>query len=205
MIYKVGQLLTLGQKDFKYELLSYEGEYRRASDLVRVFPVAKDKVTEDGRGHAYYEVWSCLNLNTGAVEQKKLPVYVFVETSDDYCGNDRQEVIDDSNEVTSLLDQYQCWYDRRRTGDNFHLKIINNRHQEQITKLRDLDSQQLDTNYKVGIRLKLIQKEHPNNATRKNFIQWGNDFPDLLTKLKKDVYQMGNNISNNTNDTVTSI
>lgn len=109
MIYKTGQLLSLGETNIKYELLSYQGEWRRRSDSVRIFKVPKNQITEDGREHAYYEVWECLNLNTGAVEIKKLPVYIFNEQPDDCVLSDRREVIDDSNEVSSLLDHYECW------------------------------------------------------------------------------------------------
>lgn len=199
MNYKIGQLLSLGQKDIKYELLSYQGEYRRNSNLSRIFPVPKSQITEDGREHAYYEVWECLNLNTGIIETKKLPVYVFVETGDEYVNGDRREVIDDTDEVTSLLDSYDCWYNGRNRK-NFHLDIINDRHIEHISKLRELDSQKLDDNYKVGIRLKLIQKEHPNSVTRRMFLQWETEFPDLSLKLKNYVYKI--NVSNNANNTI---
>lgn len=199
MNYTIGQFLSIGQKDIKYQLLAYKGEWRRKSDSVRIFKVAKEQVTEDGREHAYYEAWECLNLNTGQVEIKKLPVYIFNEQPDDYIYTDRREVINDSNEVTSLLDHYSCWESGNRDRMNFHLDIINDRHVEQIARLRDLDNQDLPTNYKVGIRLKLIQKEHPNLVTRRNFITWGKEYPDLLTKLIDYVYKNdGNNNVTNT-------
>lgn len=197
MNYKLGQFVSLGFKDIKYELLHYKGEYRRASNLSRIFPVPKSQITEDGREHAYYEVWDCLNLNTGAVEIKKLPVYIFVENGDEYVESDRKMVIDDTNEVTSLLDHYCCWYIGRNRR-NFHLDIINERHSEHLSRLRELDSQKHDDNYKVGIRLKLIQKESPNMVTRRRFLEWGIEFPDLLTKLTNYVYKIDDRASSST-------
>lgn len=198
MNYSIGQLLHLEDKDVLFELLNFEGEYRRTSEGKRVF---KTKPTEDGREHVYYECWNCLNLNTGLVELKKLPVYIFVENEGDYAGTDRRNVIDDSDEVTSLLDHYNCWIEGSRDKKNFHLDIINDRHEEQIARLKQLSDTEQDINLKVGIRLKLIQKEHPNSMTRKMFIRWGNEFPNLLTKLKTYVYK--NNDNNNDNNNVT--
>jgi hypothetical protein len=188
MIYKIGQLVSLGTKSTKYELLDYTGEYRRNADGVRVFPVPADQVTPDGRAHAYYEVWECLNLDNGKLEHKKLPVYIYQENPDEFVDLGRRDVIDDSNEVTSLLDGYECWY-QGRNGKNFHLNIVNDRHIEQIVKLRELDSQDLENNYGEGVRLKLIQKEHPNQITKRRFKEWGTEFPDLLTKLIQYVYK----------------
>jgi len=190
MNYKVGQLLTLGKEDTKYELLSYLGEWRRKSDGVRVVSVKPSAVLEDGRDHVYYEVWECLNLNTGFVETKKVPIYVFLDLPEEYVNSDRKEVIYDGNEVTSLLDHYSCWYTGNRDRMNFHLDIVQDRHIEQIHKLRDLDSQVQDTNYAVGIRLKLMMKENPNLVIRIRFKEWKQQFPNLFTKLQKDVYNM---------------
>lgn len=186
MKFKVGQILTIKKK--KIELLNYEGEYRRKADGMRVFPVPQSEKTEDGREHCYFEVWECLNFDTGNVELVKIPVYIFQENSEDYAGKDRRDVIDDSNEVTSLLDHLSCWYNGR-DKNNFHLDIINDRHINHIERLRQLDSEDSDINFKTGVRLKLIQKEHPNLKTRKELLQWKQSFPDLFTKLQKHVYQ----------------
>lgn len=197
MNYKIGQLLHIGNKDVKYELLNYRGEYRRLADGVRVFPVPKSQITEDGREHAYYEVWECLNLDTGKVESKKLPVYVYQEASDEYVNKDRRDVINDLNEVTSLLDSYESWLTCNRTRTNFHLDIINRRHSEQIERLRELETCDESNDFKVGVRLKLIQKENPNPVTLRRLKEWESQFPDLLTKLKEYVYMQkpANNIN----------
>jgi len=188
MMNKVGSLLSIGKKDTKYELISYLGEWRRKSDGQRVLKVAPTQVLEDGRDHVYYEVWSCLNLNTGAIEDKKIPVYVYLETNqEDFVDSDRKDVINDNNEVTSLLDHYSCWYSNFRDSKNFHLEIVQQKHVGQINKLRELDSES-SGDYAVGIRLKLMMKENPNSIIRRRFKEWETQFPDLFTKLKTDVY-----------------
>lgn len=194
MNYKIGQLVSIGTKDTKYELLDYLGEYRRNADGVRVFPVPANQIKPDGREHAYFEVWECLNLDTGKIESKKLPVYVYQENPDEFVDSGRKFVIDDTNEVTSLLDGAECWH-VGRNGKNFHLNIVNDRHIEHISRLRELDSQNLEEDYAVGVRLKLGQKEHPNVLTRRRFKEWGIQFPDLLTKLIQDVYYQTNDDS----------
>jgi len=189
MNYKVGALITLGKKDVKYQLLNYRGEYRRLADGVRVFPVPKSQITEDGREHAYFEVWECLNLDTGKMESKKLPIYVYQEATDEYVNKDRRDVINDLHEVTSLLDSYESWQTGDRTGVNFHLNIINQRHLKQIERLREMETWKIDDDLRVGIRLKLIQKENPNSVTLRRLKEWSQQFPLLLTKIKHYVYQ----------------
>lgn len=193
MNYKIGQLVSIGTKDTKYELLDYLGEYRRNADGVRVFPVPANQIKPDGREHAYFEVWECLNLDTGKIESKKLPVYIYQENPDEFVDSGRRIVIDDTNEVTSLLDGYECWYEGRNSK-NFHLDIIQDKHIEHISRLRELDSQSQDEDFAVGIRLKLGQKEHPNVLTKRRFKEWGTQYPDLLKKLIDHVYQTNDSV-----------
>lgn len=193
MNYRIGQILPVSRNE-KIELLHYNGEFRKKCNGTRIFKVPSKQKTEDGREHAYYEMWECLNLNTGIVSIKKLPVFVYHEQSDDTVFKDRIDTIDDSNEVTSLLDHYSCWLEGFRDKKNFHLNIINDRHEEQISRLVELDSNETNSNYKTGIRLKLIQKQHPNSMTRNAFNTWKQEFPDLFTNLIKDVYKNNDSV-----------
>lgn len=188
MNYKVGQIIPVGKKE-KIELLHYNGEFRKKCNGTRVFKVSSKQKTEDGREHAYYEMWECLNLNTGVVSIKKLPVFIFHEQTDDSVFRDRTNVLDDSNEVSSLLDHYSCWSTGVRDRRNFHLDIVNSRHEEQINKLIELDNSVTESNYKTGVRLRLIQKQHPNPLTKRAFDNWKQEFPDLFTNLINDVYK----------------
>lgn len=198
-MYKQGNIITY--KDLQYQLLFYRGEYRRKKYEQRIFKVPLKEVTEDGREHAYYEMWDGLNLNTGQVELLKCPVYVFQEQPGDYLHKDRTDVIDDSNEVTSLLDHYDCWLTNSRDRKNFHLDNVNDRHINQIERLRQLDANETNTNFKVGIRLKLMQKEHPNLDTLKQLNTWKQKFPKLFIKLLTYVYQNSVISSTDDNDT----
>jgi len=144
---------------------------------------------DDGRDYVYYQVWETLNLNTGAVETKKVPIYIYSESIDEYVDCDRITSIDDTNEVTSLLDGYNCWFSKERDNQNFHLKIVNQRHLVQIGKLRELDSQNQNLKYGVGIRLKLMMKETPNSIARRNFKIWEQENPELSRNLKDYVYK----------------
>lgn len=195
-MYKQGSIIIL--KEQQYQLLFYRGEYRRKKYEQRIFKVPQKEVTEDGREHAYYEMWDGLNLNTGQVELLKCPIYVFQEQPGDYLYKDRPDVIDDTNEVTSLLDSYDCWSTKSRDRKNFHLDIINDRHIAQIERLRQLDQNETNTNFKIGIRLKLMQKEHPNLDTLKALKDWKLKFPELFTKLSRYVYQ--NSVIGSTDD-----
>ena len=191
MIYYKGQLIQV--KKIKYELLHFQGEWRRAEGK-KIFKLPPSKILPDGREHVYYEMWECLNLDTGKVEPQKLPVYIFIEAEDEYLEKDRQDVIDDDNEVTSLLDRLDDWFSGERSKYNFHLKSVNEKHLQQIIRLYELESAEIDSDFKVGIRLRIIQKEHPNIITRRRFKEWGIQFPDLLTKLQQYVYMEGNNL-----------
>jgi len=196
-MYNSGQFITLNPKHIKYELLECLGEYRKPSTGLRVFPVPKAQITPDGRDHAIYEIWEALNLSTGTVDKIKLPIYVFKEVGDNYLEQDRVRIIDDTNEVSSLLDELSCWNTKSRSLKNFHLDIINNRHYDEIDRLRELDNDEsLSDKFKVGIRYKLIQKENPNPLTKRLFKEWGELNPDLLTKLKQYVYKENTNVNN---------
>lgn len=200
-MYKQGSIITL--KEQQFQLLFYRGEYRRKKYEQRIFKVPQKEVTEDGREHAYYEMWDGLNLNTGQVDLLKCPVYVFHENQSDYALKDRTEVIDDTNEVTSLLDSLDCWFSKSRDRKNFHLDIINDRHIAQIERLRQLDENETNTNFKIGIRLKLMQKEHPNLDTLKALKDWKLKFPELFTKLSRYVYQ--NSVISSTDDNTVNV
>ena len=194
MNHKIGQFIEL-KKGVKHELLNYLGEFRRNADGMRLFKLSEALIKNDGKDHVYYEVWEAINLNTGKIETKKVPVYVYVDSSDNFVDSDRRTVIDDSNEVTSLLDEYKCWVNSERTNYNFHLNLINQRHAEQITKLRELDSQNLDTNLAIGVRWKLIMKETPNAITRRNYLEWEKSYPIFAHQLKEYVYKINDSSS----------
>lgn len=187
-MYKIGQLLTLGKKDIKYELLEYKGEYRKPSTGLRVFPLRKENIQPDGRDHAVYQLWDALNLSTAEIKTLKLPLYVWKEIPDNYVELDRLDVIDDSDEVTSLLDHKECWETGHRDNKNFHLDIINEKHKSQIDKLIDLEGEDIENEFKVGVRLKLIMKHTPNFVTRRLFKQWCEDHPEFFTKMQEYVY-----------------
>ena len=191
MNHKIGQFIEL-KPGVKHELLNYLGEFRRNADGQRIFRLPNSLLREDGRDHVYYEVWEALNLNTGILEKKKIPVYVNVDTPDNFVDSDRKNVIDDSNEVTSLLDSYDCWYSGDRSNYNFHLNAANIRHTNQIIRLRELDSQNLTKVLALGVRYKLIMKETPNQAARRNYREWQKTYPEFANEIKNYVYQTSN-------------
>ena len=195
MIYEQGQIYE--SKKEKWELLTYLGEFRRKSNGAKIFKAVDSPY--DGREHVYYEVWKCLNLNTGKYQDVKVPVYIYVESLDESVNTDRRATIDDNNEVTSLLDHYSCWLTGKRDEKNFHLDIINERHNNQIKRLRELDSQEHDHSFSEGIRLKLIQKENPNSLTKRRYQEWSKKYPKLHETLVNAVYINNNNgVINNT-------
>lgn len=197
------QTIIKYQKPIRFLLLTYHGLFRDKHTKQITFKLSAP--LPDGRDSCQYEVWECLNLETGMKDIKKFPVYMYSEEPSDELNKDREVTIDDNHEVTSLLDSYECWEDYRNTtppnpkrdGKNFHLKIINRRHSQQLAKLRELDSDEsLSSNYKRGVRLKLIQKETPNHLTRRDFNLWKQEFPQLFTKLQNDVYSYDSSVSN---------
>ena len=200
------QGLTRYGKTRKYLLFSYLGIFRNRDNVV-TFRLKKPQ--ENGQDLCQYEVWDCQDLETGMREIKKFPVYMYSDNDDDQLEKDRTTYINDNHEVTSLLDSYDCWLDyckihnpadQKRDGVNFHIKLVNEKHMNQIFKLRELDSKEKDPQYKRGIRLKLIQKETPNHLTRRDFNLWKQEFPLLFTKLQTDVYQnSSNSINTSTN------
>lgn len=197
MIYhKQGQVCNVVRygKTTKYLLFTFYGIFRDSNNVI-TFKLKKP--TTEGHELVMFEVWEAQNLETGLKEIKKFPVYMYQESLDDQLETDRKDYINDNNEVTSLLDDYSCWEnyiktsppEPKRNGENFHLKIINLRHRDQIVKLKELDSDlKLDKNLRVGVRLKLIQKENPNHLTRRDFLLWKQEFPLLFTKLQEYVY-----------------
>lgn len=202
--YKEGQTIDLkyNGRINKYCLFSYLGEFRSKNGTAK-FKLAKP--TEEGKELVYYEVWEVLDLESGMKDIKKLPVYVFEDKDPEQANKDRNDVINDLNEVTSLLDDYECWKhyttlkvpaEAKRNNKNFHLDIINDIHTEQIRKLKDLDSDpSLPKLFKKGIRLKLIQKESPTHEVRRDFNIWKEEFPEFFTKLQTYVYTSNDNIN----------
>lgn len=195
--YKPGSVVEMQQKknSVKYLLLSYLGEFRR-QNRQSIFKLKQP--LDDGRDTVYFEVWNCQDLETGLKDVKKFPVYIYQETDDDdnHSEKDRLETIDDRNEVTSLLDNYSCWLnycqtnESIRNGFNWHRKLVNQKHSEQIYRLKELDSNStLDKNLRVGVRLKLIQKESPNHYTHRDLLNWKQEFPELFTKISNYVYK----------------
>lgn len=197
MIYhSQGQTVSLVRygKAVKYLLFNFYGIFRDNNGVV-TFRLKKPG--PEGQELVVFEVWEAQNLETGLKEIKKFPVYMYDDNQEDQLDQDRTTYINDNNEVTSLLDHYSCWEEYvktsppepKRNGENFHLKIINDRHKNQIVKLREMDSDsKLEKNLKIGVRLKLIQKENPNHLTRRDFNVWKQEFPQLFTKLQTYVY-----------------
>jgi len=185
--HKQGSTITLKHKKsvIKYYLLKFLGEFR---DNDRKAEFRLKVPTDEGHTKVSFEVWETLNLDTGARDITKIPVYIFEEIIDS-LDTDRPGVIDDNQEVTSLLDSYECWFTGVRDKKNFHLKLINDKHSEQIFKLRELDSDlTLPVDYRAGIRLKLMQKENPTHEIRRDFNIWKKQFPEFFTKLVNYVY-----------------
>lgn len=179
------QTLTYRNKQTKYYLLSYLGVFRD-NDRKAVFRLKQPLPT--GQELVTFEVWECLNLDTGIKENKKVPVYLFYENTGEYVDQDRLDVIDDMQEVNSLLDHYDCWFTLKRDYKNFRTDLKNKIHQGQLDDLRRLDSSDIPIDFKKGVRLKLIQKENPNSLTRRDFREWQLSHPDYALKLMQYVY-----------------
>jgi len=179
------QILEYRRKKTKYLLLSYLGQFRR-NDKRAVFRLKQALPT--GQELVIFEVWECLNLETGIKENKKVPVYMYEESTNDYVDSDRLEVIDDNQEVTSLFDSLECWKNNFRDKVNFRLELINSKHQSQLDDLRRLDSMPIVADFKKGVRLKLIQKETPNLETLKAYKEWEVNYPEYAIQLKQYVY-----------------
>jgi len=200
MIYRKGETVTVipRKKPIKYYLMAFVG-YFVANDRTRIFKLKKP--LEDGRNLVQYEMWETLNLNTGLRELAKIPVYLYGEEEDSTLEKDRPNTIDDNNEVTSLLDHYSCWEYYIQTGEsirdrkNFHLELAQQKHINEVAKLRMLDSDtSLSNNYKIGIRYKLIMKTTPNLLALREFSTWKKQFPELFIKLQNDVYKSNDNL-----------
>jgi hypothetical protein len=195
MFYHKGQTVDLKYRRSitKCHLLSYLGEFVSNNRTV-LFKLATP--LEDGRELVSYEVWEVLDLDTGMKDIKKLPVYHFEELQENLSTRDRETYIDDNNEVTSLLDNYSCWQNYCKLGEsirdrqNFHTKLVNEKHGNQIFRLKELDSlSDLPSNVKTGIRLKLIQKETPDHYVRRDFNLWKQQNPEIFTKIQEYVYK----------------
>lgn len=197
------QIITKYSKQIKYLLINYLGLFRDKHTGQITF---KLKTTQpDGRDMCKFEVWECQNLETGMKDIRKFPVYEHSETIPDQLEQDRKDVINDSDEVSALLDSYECWEhyvstsppEPKRNGRNFHLKLINDRHSQQLARLRELDSMSLPKDYQTGVRLKLIQKETPNHQAWRDFNLWKKEFPQFFTKLQNYVYKNDTDVTGN--------
>lgn len=181
---------VIDRKNRRLLLLRYLGEYVAKDGTIRF----KLDTPFEGKDYVKFEVWETINCDTGMRDIKNIPVYIYGDTIES-LDSDRPHVINDNNEVTSLLDGYSCWEEycknneSIRDGKNFHLDIINSRHQDQIFKLRKLEAEVKEINFKKGVRLKLIQKENPDHYVRKEFLKWKQEFPQLFTKLIDYVYK----------------
>ena len=61
--------------------------------------------------------------------------------------------------------------------------------------MKELDSDKsLSSDYRVGIRLKLIQKESPDHLPRRELNKWKQQFPDLFIKLQEYVYKNSSSV-----------
>ena len=202
MNYKPGEIVetTYYRKPVRNLLLKYLGEFRSKDQAI--FKLKNP--LPDGRNLVKYEVWDVQNMETGVKDIQKIPVYMYDEDPEQTSIGDRQVTINDINEVTSLLDSYDCWVeycklehpeDAKRDRYNFHLEIINQRHLDQMVRLRELDSNTaLDVQFRVGVRYKLIQKESPDHYARRDLLNWKKEFPALFTKLIDYVYKNNNDL-----------
>jgi len=181
----------IDRQNRKFLLLHYYGEFV-SKNGTRQFKLKLP--TPEGKDYVKFEVWECINQLTGMKDILKVPVYIYGEVIDT-VEYERKDVIDDNNEVTSLLDSYSCWEKYVKTGvserdrKNWHLTKVNKEHRDQIFRLRNLEKLVKSTDFKKGVRLKLIQKENPDHYVRKEFKLWKESFPLLFTKLKDYVYQ----------------
>lgn len=199
MTYYSGQIVTVEKKRSKdrFHLLSYKGIYINSCRVV------KFKLKEplpDGRSMCYYELWECIDLSTGSKELKKFPVYIYEEAEGDYVESDRQDVIDDNHEVTSLLDSYACWEYYIKTGiskrvhENETLDKVNKKHNIQLSLLKKLE-QVAQGELRVGVRLKIIMKETPNSIVLRELKTWIKNNPELFHQIQSYAYMSNNNSS----------
>ena len=193
VVHYKGQIVQIKQRKalVRYLLQEYLGEYR-STNRTNVFKLIKP--TSDGKDAVRYEVWQAIDLDVGISSSIRVPVYVYLDDynqKEQYIDTDRLVVdVDDSNEVTSLMDHYECWFTGNRDNKNFLVDLQNEKHQEELDRLRKLDNMSyLPKDLRTGIRLKLIQKETPDVFSLRALKDWKLRFPDLFIKITDYVYK----------------
>lgn len=171
-----------------YLLVERLGEWRnhRGSKMI-LLPIKKQTESYNA---VIYHIWSSIDIQTGKRQNIRVPEYTYLDEDDSTSNLERKTIdVDDSNEVTSLLDHYDCWDTGNRNGKNFHLELINLKHTRECRDLMLLEHKVSNKTLKIGIRLKLIQKKNPNSITKRALQEWKSQNSELWDYIVNEIYK----------------
>lgn len=158
----------------------------------------------------YVEIWEAMDVSKQIIQEYRIPVVIGKKVAnrtimeEESSLQDRKpgDYVNDLEEVNLLIDSYDSYLNNRRelNSKGFYklstsLLLQRQKHEDRLTRLRELVEQEPPSSYKEGLTLHLIQRESPTALGKRLYERWCLDNPRLFTKLKQNVYIINNNVS----------